>query len=87
LEELDGVARRIFQKNLLATEAGNDLITKVDADALERGASRIQIIHFELNPVPPPGSGRRPSGIACAAPTVPRVALRNGGDPSRGGRN
>ncbi len=57
LEELDGVARRILQENLQAAKAGNDVIAKVGARLPERGDNRIQIIHFELNPVPSSGFG------------------------------
>ncbi len=67
LEELDDVAGRIFDQDLLATRAGHDLVAKADVLRLELFDLGFDVIHLDDEAVPSPGAGWRPSGIGRAA--------------------
>src|SRR6185437_7364101 len=67
LKELHRVARRIVEQNLIAANAVDDLVPKVDALLLEAIDHRRQVVDFDLEAVPSARCGARTVGHGARA--------------------
>ena len=67
LEQLDQVARRVLDEDLLPAGTGDDVVAERHAFGPQAGDLGVQVGRKEVNPVPPPGPGRAPSGVARPA--------------------
>lgn len=63
LKEFDEVAGGVFDQNLLAAHACDDLVAELYTHRTEFRDHPFQIVHFNREAVPAPGSGIAPSGI------------------------
>src|SRR5229473_4011598 len=52
LEQLDGVARRVVDQDLLATDTGDDLVAELRAGCAQGRHERLEIGHFDREAVP-----------------------------------
>ena len=63
LEELDYVARRVLEEDLLSAGSGDDVVAEWDAGVPEPVHLGGEVAHDQVDPVPPARPGSAPSGI------------------------
>src|SRR5690349_17182519 len=67
LEQLDRVTRGVFDQDLLAADAGDDVVAEADAGLAQTLDGRLDVGHLEREAVPAAGLGHRPVGHRRAA--------------------
>src|SRR6266567_3097361 len=72
LEELDRVAGRVLDQDLLPADAGDDVVTEPDAVVAQPGHGGSQVADLDHEPVPAPGLRQRAvrHGLAAAWPAA-----------------
>jgi hypothetical protein len=70
-EELDRVAGRVLEQDLLAAHAGDDVVAEEGAGCAQLFDKAARSDTSSENRFQPPGSGCVPSGIACPPPPSP----------------
>ena len=67
LEQLDRVAVRVVEEDLLAAGPADDVVAERGAGVAEAVDERVEVVDLDDEPVPAAGLGRPPSGIGRAA--------------------
>src|SRR5579864_5719438 len=62
LEKLDRVARWIFHEDLLAADAGDDLVAEASSTLAQARDRCLEVVDLELEAVPPSWFRQRPVG-------------------------
>ena len=84
LEQLDRIAGWVLEQDLLATDAGHDVVAEARSRSCELRDLRGQIIDLDRKPIPPAGCLPRPSGMGCPPPAPDWArSARAGGRPER----